>query len=96
MGGIHVVGLFWHAKNLFEIVRKYNVVGLLSTGPGIAIIPSLFFRVFSVPIVFIETWSRFETKSFTGKVMYMVADKFYVQTREQLKYYPKAIYSGML
>ena len=88
--------LFLYGKTLVEIVSKYDVVGVVSTGPGIAIFPSLFFKVISVPIVFIETWSRFETKSLTGRVMCLFADKFYVQTREQLKHYPKAIYSGTL
>ncbi len=88
--------LFLNAKNLFKIIKRFRVIGVVGTGSGVVIIPSLFFKVLSVPIVFIETWSRFETKSLTGKVMYRVSDKFYVQSKELLKHYPKAVYSGML
>ena len=46
--------------------------------------------------VFFVTWSRFETQSYAGKVMYRIADRFYIQNKSLLKFYPKAIYSGLL
>ncbi|MDD2698435.1 MAG: hypothetical protein PHF17_06500 [Arcobacteraceae bacterium] len=69
--------------------KKYDVKAVVSTGPGIV---SLFFKIFGKKIVFVETWSRFETKSMTGKI----ADKFYIQNKSLQKHYPKAIYGGLL
>jgi len=83
-------------KLLFSLKKKYNVVSVISTGPGISILISLFFKTLGKKIIFIETWSRFETQSMTGKVMYKIADKFYIQNKSLQKYYPKAIYGGLL
>jgi beta-1,4-N-acetylglucosaminyltransferase len=90
------IALFSYLKILFVLHKKYDVKAVVSTGPGIAIIVSLFFKIFGKKIIFIETWSRFETKSITGKIMYKVADKFYIQNKSLQKHYPKAIYGGLL
>ncbi|MDO6436257.1 PssD/Cps14F family polysaccharide biosynthesis glycosyltransferase [Cyclobacterium sp. 1_MG-2023] len=79
-----------------KINKKYKVLSVISTGPGLAIPFSLLFKIKKTKIVFIETWSRFETQSYAGKVMYKIADKFYIQNRSLFKFYPKAIYSGLL
>jgi UDP-N-acetylglucosamine:LPS N-acetylglucosamine transferase len=80
----------------FKIRKKYKVQALISTGPGLAIPFSLLFKIVKAKIIFIETWSRFETQSYAGKVMYRLADKFYIQNKSQAKFYPKATYSGLL
>jgi UDP-N-acetylglucosamine:LPS N-acetylglucosamine transferase len=87
---------FNYLKVLFILYKKYDVKAVVSTGPGIAIIVSLFFKILNKKIVFIETWSRFEGKSMTGKIMYKIADKFYIQNKSLQKHYPKAIYGGLL
>ena len=69
---------------------------MVSTGPGIAILPAILTRSFGGKVVHIETWSRFYSKSMTGKVMYFLANKFYVQNQSLLKLYKQAIYSGKL
>lgn len=83
-------------KSIFLIKKKYTVSVVVSTGPGIALIAAVFFKLLGSKIIHIETWSRFETKSLTGSFMCFVADKFYVQHKSLLKYYPNAIYSGLL
>ena len=76
--------------------KKYNVLAVVSTGPGIAIVVSLFFKIFLVKIIFIETWSRFNTKSLTGTIMYKISNKFYIQNKSLQSIYPNSIYSGLL
>jgi len=88
--------LWLYLKYLRKIHLAWKVRGVISTGPGIAILPSLFFKLSGAKIVHIETWSRFETKSLTGRVMYRIADRFYVQNREQKRHYPHAIFGGLL
>lgn len=79
-----------------KILFKNNISCLISTGPGICIIPSVFCRILGKNVIFIETWSRFKTKSFTGRFMYLIATHFYVQNKELLVLYPNAIYCGRL
>jgi len=79
-----------------KIISKYKVSGIISTGPGMAVLPSLLFRLMNKKVIFIEDWSRFYSGSLTGKTMYYIANVFYVQNRALLKHYPKAIFSGRL
>ena len=88
-------------KNFLSIMtiinKTYNVKIIISTGPGIIIPISLYFKFKkNIQIVFLETWSRFETKSFTGRFMYKIADKFYIQNKSLKKLYPNSIYGGLL
>lgn len=90
------LNIFLSLRYAWKIHRNYHVVGVVSTGPGIAIPPSLILRLMGRRVVFIETWSRFKTHSLTGRVMYKIAHRFYIQNEELLKLYPKAIYAGLL
>jgi UDP-N-acetylglucosamine:LPS N-acetylglucosamine transferase len=81
---------------LAKIHLKHNPVAIISTGPGIAIIASIYFKIFRKKIIFVETWSRFSTTSLTGRVMYRLANKFYIQNKSLDVIFPKAIYSGLL
>lgn len=80
----------------FRLIFKYNTKVLISTGPGLAFIPSIIFRVLGKKVIFIETWSRFNTQSLTGKMMYKIANIFYIQNESLKNIYPNAIYSGRL
>lgn len=91
-----LASVFLYPILLIRLITNYEVLGVVSTGPGIAIIPSLFFKFFRKNIVYIETWSRFNTQSQSGKIMYKIADKFYIQNMEQYQFYPNAIYGGLL
>ncbi|MCD9497745.1 PssD/Cps14F family polysaccharide biosynthesis glycosyltransferase [Photobacterium carnosum] len=81
---------------LYLIKKEYKITSIVSTGPGVSLVASLFYKMFNVKIVHIETWSRFKTKSLTGRIAYLIADKFYIQNESLKSCYPKAIYSGRL
>ncbi|MCF6245463.1 MAG: hypothetical protein L3J43_10575 [Sulfurovum sp.] len=91
-----ITGLFKIISLLFHIKRKYDVKIILSTGPGLTILPAYFFKIFQVKLIYIETDCRFTTKSFTGKLLYPISDKFYVPNQSLLKLYPKSEYCGRL
>ncbi len=88
--------IFYSIFITLKIIIKTNTKLIISTGPGLVFIPSIIFKLFGKKVIFIETWSRFNTKSLTGKIMYKISNIFYVQNKELLKYYPNAIYSGRL
>lgn len=89
-------GPFKIISTLMNISKKYKVRAVITTGPGIGVLSALYFKVKGAKVIHVETWSRFSSYSFTGKLMYRISDIFYVQNRSLLSLYPKAIYSGLL
>lgn len=84
-------------KTLLQIKGKHKHIDVVvSTGPGISLFSAFFFKFFGAKIIHVETWSRFYSKSLTGKIMYLISDKFYVQNESLKKIYPNSIYSGVL
>ncbi|WP_281544097.1 PssD/Cps14F family polysaccharide biosynthesis glycosyltransferase [Grimontia sp. SpTr1] len=69
---------------------------VISTGPGISILPSILVRLRGGKVIHVETWSRFSSQSLTGKYMKYIATDFYVQNESLLNVYPKAKFSGRL
>lgn len=90
------VSLVKYLSAIVRIASRHKVVGVISTGPGLAILPSLIFKLMGARVVFVETWSRFETSSLTGRVMYRLADRFYYQNQSLDKFYPQGRYGGLL
>ena len=69
---------------------------ILSTGAVVSVPISIFGKLLGTKIIHVETGARVFTMSFTGKLMYRVADLFFVQWEPLMKEYPKAIYAGRL
>ena len=76
--------------------RQFEIVGIISTGPGVSIIPSMLCKLFGKKVIAFESWSRFYHSSLTGKVLYKVSDLFFIQNKTLQTIYPKAIYRGRL
>lgn len=92
-----VMNAFKIIKLLANIRKQHMVKTVISTGPGVSCIAALFFKLFGgAKIIHVETWSRFYSRSLTGRLMYRMADVFYIQNRELASLYPKAIFSGRL
>jgi hypothetical protein len=47
-------------------------------------------------IIYFETFARVTDKTISGKLVYPIADLFFVQWESMLKIYPKALYKGGL
>ncbi|MDM8519993.1 PssD/Cps14F family polysaccharide biosynthesis glycosyltransferase [Anaerolineales bacterium HSG6] len=80
----------------FTVLVRCRPKAILSTGANIAIPISTFGRLFGVKVIHVETGSRVYKMSSTGKVMYRIANKFFVQWEPLQEKYPKAIYAGRL
>ncbi|MDN4503158.1 PssD/Cps14F family polysaccharide biosynthesis glycosyltransferase [Alteromonadaceae bacterium BrNp21-10] len=96
-------GLFGLCKGILnsltqsiKIFKMYNIRLVISTGPGAVIIPSIIARLLGVRVIHLETWSRIETYSFTGRLMYRIASEFWIQHRSLQMLYPKAKFVGLL
>lgn len=102
MGYTSLLAVFLTAfVNVFELIRIFWVEKptiLFSTGAEIAI-PAFYVGkiLFRTKLIYLETLTRVEKLSLTGKALYPVADLFLVQWPELLeKVGPKAVYGGKL
>jgi UDP-N-acetylglucosamine:LPS N-acetylglucosamine transferase len=53
-------------------------------------------RLLGIKVIFVETGSRVTALSLTGRLMYRIANLFFVQWPDLVQRYPKAIYAGRL
>jgi beta-1,4-N-acetylglucosaminyltransferase len=85
--------------NIFKSLRifiKEKPDVIITTGV-LSVIPiSIIAKIFRKKLIYIESFSKITSPTLTGKFLYKFADQFYVQWRELLKFYPKAIYKGGL
>lgn len=95
------------ARNPVEFVRNlgrlYTVFRLrkpdlvISTGAEIALPVLVIAMIFGAPMFYVECGAQVVSPSFTGRIMYWMANRFYVQWPELAKRYgPRAFYAGSL
>jgi beta-1,4-N-acetylglucosaminyltransferase len=90
-------GAIWPVFKQLIILFKIRPKAILSTGAGLAVPISFWGRfLFGVKIIHIESGSRVYTMSLSGKLMYRIAHRFFVQWPLLQKDYPKSIYAGRL
>lgn len=85
--------------NLWEawtILRKERPSLILSTGAGPIVPFALVAKLFRMPTIFIETFTRVLEPSFTGRVMYYLADQFIYQWKPLERFFPKGTFGGPL
>lgn len=77
-----------------DIYRKEKPDVVICTGV-LAMIPiCLIAKLMGKKLIYIESFAKVTSPTETGKLLYKVADQFYVQWKPMLKFYPKAIYLG--
>lgn len=79
-----------------KLIFLYRPKTIISTGPAFCFLFFVLGKLTRSKTIFIETWSRFYSKSQTAKLVYPIADMFLYQNIELKKLYPKGIYSGRL
>ncbi len=82
-------------QSLWALVRLHPRA-IVSTGPGVAVPASILSRLLGIKVIYIETGSRIFSLSASGRIMYRIADLFFVQWPELLPLCPKAVYAGRL
>lgn len=78
----------------YFLLIKPDVV--VSTGAGISVYFCYLAKLFRRKIIFIETYAAIRGKSGAGRIIYPIADRFYVQWENMKQFYPKSIYKGTL
>ena len=77
-----------------EIFFKEKPDVVISTGALATIPMCIIAKVFRKKIIFIESFAKINSPTLTGKLVYKLADQFYVQWEEMKKFYPNAICKG--
>lgn len=79
-----------------RIVRKFKPDTIVSTGAQIGGFFCYIGKFFGAKVIYIETMAKIKELSGTGKNVYKIADKFYVQWKGLAEKYDKAEYIGRL
>ncbi len=85
-------------KNIFQaarilLVERPNVI--ITTGAGVVVPLCYVGKLLGTRIIYIESFARIDSASLSGKLIYPIADLFFVQHRSLLgKYGKKAQYGG--
>lgn len=77
---------------IFFLKTKPEII--ITTGSACCIPMCLIGKLFGSKIIFIETFSRINSKTMTGSLCYHFADIFIVQWEELIEQYPKSQYLG--
>lgn len=92
-----ILFLFPFLYNIFlsiYILFKERPKLIVSTGVLSTIPLCIFAKLFRIKLIYIESFAKINSATLTGKVMYKIADVFYVQWPDMLKVYPNAKYVG--
>jgi len=73
-------------------IRKERPKVILSTGALIGATFALAAKLFHIKIVFIESATRITKPSLTARIVYPLADRFYVRWPQLLTWFPRALW----
>lgn len=79
-----------------RLMRRDRPRAVISTGAGVAVPFCWVGRLFGARVVYIESFSRIERPSLTGRLVHPVADAFFVQWPSLVPHFRKARYRGAI
>lgn len=89
-----LVKLLLNAISSLKIYIKEQPDVIVCTGV-LAMIPMcMIMKLFGKELIYIESFAKVTSATETGKVMYKLADRFYVQWESMKNIFPKATYVG--
>ncbi|XHR81911.1 MAG: PssD/Cps14F family polysaccharide biosynthesis glycosyltransferase [Gloeotrichia echinulata GP01] len=89
-----VLGLLLNIPETLRILRREKPDLVISTGASLAINFGFLAKIMGIKFIFIESISRPNELSISGKLVYLISDEFYVQWPELCQKYNKAIFRG--
>jgi len=93
---ISVFEMFSQMRKVHSFLRKNKVSNVISMGPGVCILVCLVARILGCVIIHFETWSKFESVTFTTKVIKHMTKNVFYQNIELEKFFPNGKYVGRL
>lgn len=90
----------WHTlrslAQLLPILRQVRPQAVLANGPALAVPAALLGKCFGAAIIYVESASRVQQMSTSGRLVYPFADLFIVQWPALQAKHRKAVYAGRL
>ena len=78
----------------FQIILKEKPDIVMSTGASVAVNFGLISKILGYKFVYIESISRSQDLSLSGKMVYLLSERFYVQWPTLTASYRKALFKG--
>ena len=78
----------------WKILRAEKPDVIISTGALPALPTLMLGKILGSKVVYLESFAKVNAPNKAGRLVYHFADRFYVQWKPMLKFYPKAIYKG--
>lgn len=78
----------------WRVLRRGRPEAILSTGAGLAVPFFLVGKLLGIRLVYVESVTRTETISLSGRLVYRLADRFFVQWPAPAERFPRAEYAG--
>ncbi|MFJ6412493.1 PssD/Cps14F family polysaccharide biosynthesis glycosyltransferase [Terribacillus saccharophilus] len=91
------IPVFFH--NIFLSIKFFLIERpdlIISTGAGASIPTFILGKIFKSKLIFIESIAKVDTPTITGRIVYLFADSFYIQSKKLVKYYPKGKFEGTI
>ena len=89
-----IKNLLWNLVLAWRTLRTVRPRVILSTGAGVAVPFAWLARLFGARVVYVESFTRIEGLSLSGRLVRPVADRLYVQWPELAEAEPSAEYPG--
>lgn len=88
------IALLRNIPTAFQLIAAEKPTLVVSTGASIAISFGVAAKMLGTRFVYIESISRSQDLSLSGKIVYRFCDDFYVQWPSLSDKYPKAVFRG--
>lgn len=79
-----------------NLLFKISPDVIVTTGAGMVVPFVILGKLRGKKVIYIETFSRINSTTLSGRLCYRFSDVFIVQWEELRKYYPKSIYMGSI
>ncbi len=89
-------GLIINTRLAWKVLRKERPDIIISSGAASAVPFFYLGKLMGAKTIYIEVFDRIDRSTLSGRLSYLVADKFIVQWEDMKKIYPKAINLGSI
>jgi beta-1,4-N-acetylglucosaminyltransferase len=93
---ISLLEIIKQMNKVYCFIKKNNVMSVISMGPGVCIPVCIVSKFTGCVVIHFETWSKFESLSFTTKVIKCFTKNIFYQNLELKKFLPNGKYVGRL
>lgn len=92
----NIPNLLRNLRLAFTVIRRERPAALLTTGAGVAVPFAWVAKLHRIPVVYVESFTRIDGLSLSGRMIAPIATRFYGQWPELAGRAPRARFAGNL